>query len=45
MSCLHCKQALEIAIAQLAGVKSVQIDLDSGLGINENIQQNIEELR
>lgn len=29
MSCPHCKKALETAIAQLDGVNSVQVDLES----------------
>lgn len=49
MSCGHCKKALETAISQLAGVRSVTVDLDKNLatidvedeGLKDKIRETI----
>lgn len=47
MSCPHCKKALETAIAQLEGVNSVQVDLESNVATiqveDERLKEEIRE--
>lgn len=51
MSCGHCKKALETAIGQLEGVRSVTVDLDKNLatidvedeGLKDKIRETIVE--
>lgn len=47
MSCAHCKKALEMAIGQLEGVHSVQVDLPTNLATiqveDETLKEKIRE--
>jgi len=47
MSCAHCKKALETAIGQMDGVKSVEVDLEQNLATidveKENLKDKIRE--